>query len=139
MRRNEIVVPGFLITDPYSVENLATTPRRVAGCPEVLHQGDGIRELLPKRLSIAVTARSGLAYARQQTDAGRIAQGSRAVGACEGNPTLCESVDVGRFCIGMASQMPDPVAQIIDRDKQHVGLIFSLGGENKKEERGIGG
>ena len=114
------------------MEDLAGAAGRVTGCPEVLHQGDGIRELLPQPLPIPVNTGSEGSHPRQEADAGRIAERRRAVGARKGNPTLGETVDVGRLRIRVAAQMPDPVAQVVNRDEQHVGTSPQVARKKEK-------
>jgi hypothetical protein len=44
------------------------------------------------------------------------------VGVCERNASLREPVHVRRFDLWVPAEEPDPVVQIVYRDKQHVRL-----------------
>ena len=37
----------------------------------------------------------------------------------------CETVNVWRFRLRVSAEMANPMIQVIDRDEEHVGLIFS--------------
>jgi len=94
----------------------------------------GIRELLPELLPIAINARLVRGNTGQQADTGRIAERCRAVCLGKGNPTLGKTVDVGRLRIWMATQVPDPTAQVVNRDEQNVGRLVGMSSRNRRDQ-----
>ena len=72
--------------------------------------------------------------AGQQTGAGGIAQRRLTVGIEEDRAPRRETVHVRGFGLGMPSQTPFPVIEVVDRDEQDVRFLGRRTGEDRQEE-----
>jgi hypothetical protein len=112
-----------------AVEDFAAAEDGVAAAHEVLREGDGVGGAVAPDVAVGVDAGGGGAEAGHEAGAGGVAAGGLAVGAAEGDAAFGEGVDVGGDGLGVAGEGADPVVEIVNGDKEHVGAAWGLGVE----------
>src|SRR5690606_11710945 len=63
---------------------------------------------------------------RQYARSGGIAQRGLCMGICKNKSPFCEPIQVGCLDLRMPSQCPNPIVEVIDSNKQNIGLITCL-------------
>ena len=107
-----------------AVPEFADAKRLVSGIFELHNEGFLRLDSADERIPVVVDAGSAWPFATEQRRSRRIANGPSAMCVGERHSHCGESIDVRRLGLLVASEMTNPMIQVVDGDKQNVWLCF---------------
>ncbi len=109
-----------------SVPQLAHAQSLIARLSELSHQRLLSRDRSFVRMRVVINARRRRPKTGQQRRSRRIADRRRAVSVGKRHAHFSESIQIRSLRLRIPPQMPDPVIQIVDRNKQHIRPLLII-------------
>ena len=121
--RIEVRLEKRLIHFAAAVNQLSSSDRPIAADLKPLGQQQVAVGRMKLGTVVGPDSSLGWQQATKYGSARWIAGWSQAVRVRKKHASLCESIDVGRSCLRMPAQAPNPVIQVIDGNEQDVDLL----------------
>lgn len=122
--------PGIVINFSCG-EGLVSIGSEVLGQRDVIFQSSDI----PRWSLIVINTAVRGSQAIHDAGAGRVAYRSLAMGIGEKHTAFCQTIDIRGFGLRMTVEASDPIVEVIDSDKQDVGLISGEWGAEGRDEK----